>query len=54
MTLKDGDVVMLGGVSEHKVTDAKTGLSFLPDIMGQKSGEETKTDLVVLLQVKKV
>lgn len=54
LTLKDGDVVMLGGVSEHKVTDAKTGLSFLPDIMGQKSGEETKTDLVVLLQVKKV
>ncbi|EFE9806537.1 type II and III secretion system [Escherichia coli] len=54
LTLKDGDVVMLGGVSEHKVTDAKTGLSFLPDMMGQKSGEETKTDLVVLLQVKKV
>ncbi|HFL5073725.1 TPA: type II secretion system protein GspD [Escherichia coli] len=54
LTLRDGDVVMLGGVSEHKVTDAKTGLSFLPDIMGQKSGEETKTDLVVLLQVKKV
>ncbi|HBA4939896.1 TPA: type II and III secretion system [Escherichia coli] len=54
LTLKDGDVVMLGGVSEHKVTDAKTGLSFLPEIMGQKSGEETKTDLVVLLQVKKV
>ncbi|EFL9196067.1 bacterial type II and III secretion system family protein [Escherichia coli] len=45
---------MLGGVSEHKVTDAKTGLSFIPDIMGQKSGGETKTDLVVLLQVKKV
>lgn len=54
LTLRDGDVVMLGGVSEHKVTDAKTGLSFLPEIMGQKSGEETKTDLVVLLQVKKV
>ena len=54
LTLKDGDVVILGGVSEHKVTDAKTGLSFLPEIMGQKSGEETKTDLVVLLQVKKV
>ncbi len=54
LTLKDGDVVLLGGVSEHKVTNAKTGLSFLPDILGQKSGEEIKTDLVVLLQVKKV
>ncbi|WP_249516509.1 type II secretion system protein GspD [Escherichia coli] len=54
LTLKDGDIVLLGGVSEHKITEAHTGLSFLPKSWGQNSGEETKTDLVVLLQVKKV
>ena len=54
LTLKDGDIVLLGGVSEQKTTEAHTGLSFLPRSWGQSSGEESRTDLVVLLQVKKV
>lgn len=54
LTVKDGDIVLLSGLAENKDSTANTGLSFLPSIFSQKSGDQTKTDLIILLQVKKV
>lgn len=54
LTLKDGDIVLLGGLAENKDSQANTGLSFLPKSWSQKSDEKSRTDMVILLQVKKV
>ncbi|HFO5124476.1 TPA: type II secretion system protein GspD, partial [Escherichia coli] len=53
LTLKDGDIVLLGGLAENKDSQASTGLSFLPKSWSQKSDEKSRTDMVILLQVKK-
>ncbi|EES3796791.1 TPA: type II and III secretion system, partial [Escherichia coli] len=50
----DGDIVLLGGLAENKDSQASTGLSFLPKSWSQKSDEKSRTDMVILLQVKKV
>ncbi|HFF1690745.1 TPA: type II secretion system protein GspD, partial [Escherichia coli] len=52
LTLKDGDIVLLGGLAENKDSQASTGLSFLPKSWSQKSDEKSRTDMVILLQVK--
>ncbi|ELY8012205.1 type II and III secretion system [Escherichia coli] len=54
LVLNDGDVVVLGGLADSSDTDTKTGFSFLPKWFSQKSKENSKTDMVILLQVKKM
>ncbi|HBB2124598.1 TPA: type II secretion system protein GspD, partial [Escherichia coli] len=44
LTLKDGDIVLLGGLAENKDSQASTGLSFLPKSWSQKSDEKSRTD----------
>ncbi|MDP8163490.1 type II secretion system protein GspD [Pasteurella skyensis] len=53
VSVKNGDVVVLGGLAENKDIKNNTGFSFLPFVTG-KSKENTKTDIIVLLQVKEV
>ncbi|HAX2916048.1 TPA: type II secretion system protein GspD, partial [Escherichia coli] len=43
LTLKDGDIVLLGGLAENKDSQASTGLSFLPKSWSQKSDEKSRT-----------
>lgn len=54
LTVKDGDIVLLGGLAERKDSKARTGLSFLPKSWFEASGENSRTDMVILLQVKKI
>ncbi|EFM6727595.1 type II and III secretion system [Escherichia coli] len=54
LVLNDGDVVVLGGLADSSDTDTKTGFSLLPKWFSQKSKENSKTDMVILLQVKKM
>ncbi len=54
LVLNDGDVVVLGGLADSSDTDTTTGFSFLPKLFSQKSSEKSKTDMVILLQVRKV
>lgn len=50
VTLKSGDVVVLGGLAENKLTEGETGFSFLPKgFLTGKSKSNTKTDIVILL-----
>ncbi|ATI90061.1 type II secretion system protein GspD [Salmonella enterica] len=51
----DGDIILLGGLAETKVTNADTGFSFLPKgWFTSSSDEKNKTDILVVLQAKKV
>ncbi|EGA3983431.1 type II and III secretion system [Escherichia coli] len=54
LVLNDGDVVVLGGLADSNDSDTKTGFSLLPKWFSQKSKENSKTDMVILLQVKKM
>lgn len=54
LSLLDGDVVVLGGLSETKNSEASAGLSFLPDFMQTKTGSKNKTEIILVLQVAKI
>lgn len=55
VTVKSGDVIVLGGLAENKMSSGETGFSILPKgWLSGKSNENTKTDIIVLLQVKEL
>ncbi|QOF68636.1 type II secretion system protein GspD [Actinobacillus sp. GY-402] len=55
VTVKSGDVIVLGGLAQNKDNRADTGFSFLPSgWFTGKSATKEKTDIVILLQVKEV
>lgn len=55
VSVKSGDVIVLGGLAENKVSKGETGLSFLPKgWFTGKSTSDTKTDIILLLQVKEI
>lgn len=55
VTVKSGDVVVLGGLAQNKLTEGETGFSFLPKgFLVGKSNSKEKTDIIILLQVKTI
>lgn len=55
VSVADGEIILLGGLAESKVTNADTGFSFLPKgWLSSSSDEKNKTDILVMLQAKKV
>ncbi len=54
VSVNDGDIILIGGLADNKDTDANTGLSFMPSWLSSSSKENTKTDIVIILQAKKV
>ncbi|MFC1047208.1 type II secretion system protein GspD [Pasteurella multocida] len=55
VTVKSGDIIVLGGLAENKLTEGETGFSFLPKgLLTGKSKNAEKTDIVILLQVKEI
>nr|WP_244589504.1 hypothetical protein [Escherichia coli] len=55
VSVADGDIILLGGLAESKVTNADTGFSFLPKgWFTSSSNENNKTDILVVLQARKV
>ncbi|ELD4016362.1 type II secretion system protein GspD [Salmonella enterica] len=54
INMKDGDIIVLSGLAENKDNMTSTGLSFLPKSWSQKSGQKMSTDLLIVLQAKKV
>lgn len=54
VSLKDGEIIVLSGLAENKTSDANTGFTFLPKSWSGKSKDNTKTDIVIILQVRKV
>ncbi|CDM89449.1 type II secretion system protein GspD [Xenorhabdus bovienii] len=54
VSVNDGDIILIGGLADNKDTSANTGLSFMPSWFSTRSNEKTKTDIVIILQAKKV
>ncbi|MCG3472470.1 type II secretion system protein GspD [Xenorhabdus bovienii] len=54
VSVNDGDIILIGGLADNKDTGANTGLSFMPSWFSTSSEEKTKTDIVIILQAKKV
>ncbi len=54
VSLNDDDIIVLGGLAENKTSKVRTGLSFLPDVFGSDSDERAKTDIIVVLQARRV
>lgn len=50
----DGQIILLGGLAENKTSNAKTGFSFWPDFTIGESDDDTKTDIIIMLQTKRV
>lgn len=53
ISLKDGDIILIGGLADNKNTDTKTGFSLFP-FLTSKGNDSTKTDIVIVLQVRKI
>jgi type II secretory pathway component GspD/PulD (secretin) len=49
--VRDGEIIMLGGLTEQKHTSGLTGLSFLPAWTHSRTGESARTELLLVLQV---
>ncbi|WP_316549667.1 type II secretion system protein GspD [Klebsiella michiganensis] len=53
ISLKDRDIILIGGLADNKNTDTKTGFSLFP-FLTSKGSDSTKTDIVIVLQVRKI
>lgn len=51
LSLEDGDVIMLGGLTKTKDAKAREGFSFLPDFLRTTTKDVARTDLLLVLQV---
>ena len=54
INMKDGDIVVLSGLAENKDNTTNTGFSFLPKSWSTESNQKMNTDLLIVLQAKKV
>lgn len=54
LSVRDGEIVLLGGLADSKQSNDKTGVSWLPDFMKAKTNTDNKTDIFMVLQVTKI
>lgn len=54
VNLKDGDVIVLGGLADEKVSNRRSGPSFLFDFAKARTGEASRSEIVLVLQVQRV
>ncbi|MFM0230810.1 type II secretion system protein GspD [Paraburkholderia sediminicola] len=54
MTLQDGEVVVMGGLSQGKDSIVTSGIRWLPSFMDGVSSGASRSDIVLVLQVQKI
>ncbi|MCI3206456.1 type II secretory pathway protein [Pandoraea capi] len=54
VSLHDGDVILMGGLTTNKSTDNRTGLAFLPRFLDSHSDASSNTEILLMLQVQRV
>lgn len=52
--VQDGDVIVLGGLTENKDTHSRDALSFLPRFFDSIGSEKSKTEVLLVLQVERI
>ncbi|QJQ03192.1 hypothetical protein C798_24050 [Herbaspirillum rubrisubalbicans Os34] len=54
LSVADGDVVIIGGLAENRESLGRIGFSFLPDWMRSNTGQNSKTEILLVLQVSRL
>lgn len=54
LSLKDGELVVIGGLAENKDSSAHSGLPFVPSFLHTRSSDNSRTEILLLLQVTKI
>lgn len=54
LTVKDGEVVVFGGLTDDKQTNARSGLSFVPSFLHGKAADKSRTEILLLVQVSRL
>ncbi len=52
--VQNGDVIVLGGLTENKETQSRDGVSFLPRFLDSKGSEKSRTEVLLVLQVERI
>lgn len=52
--MQDGDLIVLGGLTENKESDTRDGLSFLPKFFNTTGKENSKTEIFLVLQIQRI
>jgi type II secretory pathway component GspD/PulD (secretin) len=53
LTVEDGEVLVIGGLNDSKIEDAKSGLSFLPFALSKSHGSRS-SELLLVLELKRI
>ncbi|TWC72008.1 type II secretion system protein GspD [Herbaspirillum sp. SJZ099] len=51
LSVADGDIVIIGGLAENRESSGRVGFSFLPDWMRSDTGQTSKSEILLVLQV---
>lgn len=51
VSVEDGEIIVLGGLTEDKETAGSSGLSFLPRWFNSRSSDKSRTELLLVLQL---
>ncbi|CAG0983479.1 Secretin XcpQ [Methylophilaceae bacterium] len=51
---KHGELILLGGLNESKVSNQRQGLKFLPDFLHNKNDTDDKSDILLVMQVQRL
>jgi type II secretory pathway component GspD/PulD (secretin) len=52
--MQDGDVIVLGGLTETKESGSRDGLSFIPKFFHTKGKENSRSEILLVLQVQRI
>ncbi len=52
--MADGDVIVLGVLNENKEDSAESGLPFLPSFLRSNSKNQSKSEILLILQVTRI
>ncbi|PLY44078.1 type II secretory pathway protein [Janthinobacterium sp. ROICE36] len=54
VNMADGELIVLGGLAQDKATASDSGQSFLPKFMRSRAGSNSRTEVILMLQVTKI
>lgn len=52
--VQDGDLIVLGGLTENKESKSRDGLGFLPKFFHSTGSENTRSEILLVLQVQRI
>lgn len=51
---EDGEVIAIAGLDESRETNSSSGLSWLPSFLQSKNNNKSRSQILLLLEVKKL